>query len=107
MMRICVIATGWGTQAGGINAFNTPWTTALANQPNVTVECILTTQPTTVETSVAIQVVDGRQSPNDIVDEIQRMYSERQRPDWWIGHDVYTGELNRIAQVGDHRNRAT
>lgn len=102
-MKIVLIATGWGSGEGGINAFNYSLAIALAEigRRTVQVYCALP-QPTeelirnAADFGVELIPVSSDSEGRPIEDcgsEIIAWLSDRTlgSPDLWIGHDIITG----------------
>ncbi|MGZ8284290.1 MAG: glycosyltransferase [Allosphingosinicella sp.] len=104
-MKIVIIATSWGAKGGGINAFNESLAVALGQRlgSGSEVACItLAATQNEIETaaSFGVRLVPlswqgtGDHLPTESVPFLlERLETSSQTPvDWWIGHDVITGE---------------
>lgn len=97
-----MVATAWGTRHGGVNSFATDFCTGLARLlPSHRVACIvLEATAKDVEQAgshrVALYCV-GRaaETPDEWARQVSKLLEADRgvRFEWWLGHDVITGEL--------------
>ncbi|WP_346355764.1 tetratricopeptide repeat protein [Azotosporobacter soli] len=111
MGKIVIIADAWGAKLGGINSFNFDICTALGKvsaRYGVDVICV-TMGATEAEIKeakengvslISIEVSKEGIKPHrayEIVGKIKNIYSGEVL--WWIGHDVFTGEVAMKCKV--------
>ena len=95
--RLCFIATEWGATEGGINVLNMRLAIAAAARADVC--CLVFKEPTESAPNLTLRYVDitGR-ALEQIVEAIRAAVAIG--PDWWIGHDVHTGQFANACRRG-------
>ncbi|MEV5721547.1 hypothetical protein AB0L41_47480 [Amycolatopsis mediterranei] len=106
-MNIAFLATGWGARLGGINSFNTDLAVAVSEISGVKV-LVTAVDPSALEVEEAqkhgIELVpinqfadDGRLDETSL-SSIQKAMRKLDwmSVDWWIGHDVVSGDAARF-----------
>lgn len=104
---VVFIATGWGPIHGGINTFNQELCTALVRCTSHTVACVVPnaslSEINSASNAGVILILLGN-SESELTDRHADLVCQEVRRhgflsvDWWIGHDVITGDVSLAAK---------
>jgi hypothetical protein len=103
-LKLVLFATSWSPKSGGINAFNAPFAAALASLigKRGSVHCVVPEGDDTCASAARRQGVTLVPAPSaagsegfgpEIVGQVREALGQAaERIDYWIGHDVVTGD---------------